>query len=168
MKVDQYGQIILNQLDLCDLALTNPDKIIKKCLSVDSVQYHTDLDLENITQVVEYRPSDLAINDFDNLMQSSWKMPEQYYNLDIAKWVLDECKTEVERQRVGEELLLFLERDMFQLLKYLKYLVDTMRKYNIVWGVGRGSAVSSYVLFLIGVHKINSIYFDLDINEFLR
>ena len=56
-----------------------------------------------------------------------------------------------------EELILFKERDLIPLLRYLKYLVDTMRKHNIVWGVGRGSSVASYILYLIGVHKINSI-----------
>jgi len=57
---------------------------------------------------------------------------------------------------------------MFVLLQYLKYLVDIMRKQNIVWGVGRGSSVASFVLFLIGVHKINSLYYDLNIDEFLK
>jgi DNA polymerase III alpha subunit len=71
-------------------------------------------------------------------------------------------------QRAGQELLLYQEREMFVLLKYLKYLVDTMRNNNIVWGVGRGSSVSSFVLFLIGVHKINSLYYGLDIDEFLK
>ena len=66
------------------------------------------------------------------------------------------------------ELLLFQERDMFDLLKYLKYLVDTMRENNIIWGVGRGSSVSSFVLYLIGIHKINSLYYDLSIEEFLK
>jgi DNA polymerase III alpha subunit len=46
--------------------------------------------------------------------------------------------------------------------------VETMRVNNIVWGVGRGSSVASYVLYLIGVHKIDSMYYDLDIEEFLR
>ena len=64
--------------------------------------------------------------------------------------------------------MLFQEREAFDLLRYLKYLVDTMRKNNIVWGVGRGSSVASYVLYLIGVHKINSMYYDLDIAEFLK
>ena len=54
------------------------------------------------------------------------------------------------------------------LLCYLKYLVDTMREHNIVWGVGRGSSVASYCLYLLGVHKINSIKFELDIKEFLK
>jgi DNA polymerase III alpha subunit len=69
---------------------------------------------------------------------------------------------------VGQELLLYQERDLFNLLRYLKYLVDTLRKNNLVWGVGRGSSVASYVLFLLGVHKINSIYYDLSVDEFLK
>jgi DNA polymerase III alpha subunit len=110
----------------------------------------------------------MTVEEFDRQNQGQWNMPREYIELDIAKWLLDRCNTDAERQRVGEELLLYLDRDMFPLLQYLKYLVDTMRKYNIVWGVGRGSSVSSYVLYLIGIHKIDSIYYGLDIQEFLR
>jgi DNA polymerase III alpha subunit len=81
---------------------------------------------------------------------------------------LAQCKTDAELQRAGEELLLYQERDMFILLKYLKYLVDTLRTNNIVWGVGRGSSVASFVLYLIGIHRINSLYYDLPITEFLK
>jgi DNA polymerase III alpha subunit len=88
--------------------------------------------------------------------------------MDIAKWILEQCETEPELQRVGEELLLFQERDLFDLLRYLKYLVDTMRANGVIWGVGRGSSVASYVLYLIGIHKIDSMYYDLSITEFLR
>jgi DNA polymerase III alpha subunit len=95
-------------------------------------------------------------------------MPDQYKNMDIAQFVLDQCANDNELQRAGQELLLFQERDMFDLLKYLKYLVDIMRDNNIVWGVGRGSSVSSFVLYLIGIHKINSLYYDLSIEEFLK
>ena len=100
--------------------------------------------------------------------QSNWHLPVEYKNMDIAKWVLDQCKTEAELQRAGDELLKFHERGMFVLLQYLKYLVDTMRNNNIVWGVGRGSSVASYVLYLIGIHRINSLYYDLSIDEFLK
>ena len=51
---------------------------------------------------------------------------------------------------------------------FMKYLVDTLRKNNIIWGVGRGSSVASYVLYLLGVHRIDSLYYDLDITEFLK
>ena len=46
--------------------------------------------------------------------------------------------------------------------------IDTLREKNVVWGVGRGSSVASFCLFLIGVHKVNPILYKLKINEFLR
>jgi DNA polymerase III alpha subunit len=57
---------------------------------------------------------------------------------------------------------------MLDLLRWLKFFVDTCRKEGIIWGVGRGSSVASYVLFLIGVHKIDSLKYNLDWQEFLR
>ena len=71
-------------------------------------------------------------------------------------------------ERLIEEIELFRQHNMTDLLRYLKYLVDTMREHNIVWGVGRGSSVASYCLYLIGVHKIDSIKYNLDIKEFLK
>jgi DNA polymerase III alpha subunit len=117
---------------------------------------------------VRTRLNEFSVPTFHEKNQSRWFMPDEYHDMDIAKWILDQCKSEEELQRVGEELLLYQERDLFFLLKQLKYIVDVWRENNIVWGVGRGSSVSSYVLYLIGVHKINSIYYDLDIHEFLR
>jgi DNA polymerase III alpha subunit len=69
---------------------------------------------------------------------------------------------------VQEELEAFRIRNLLPLLKALKYLVDTMRQNNIVWGVGRGSSVASYVLFLMEVHRIDSLKYNLDWREFLR
>jgi DNA polymerase III alpha subunit len=112
--------------------------------------------------------SDDDIETFHKRKQSNWHMPDEYKNLDIADCILSLCKTEAELQRVGQELLLYQERNLFDLLRFMKYLVDTLRKNNIVWGVGRGSSVASYVLYLLGVHKINSMYYDLDITEFLK
>jgi DNA polymerase III alpha subunit len=124
--------------------------------------------LDNLLKLKEYTDPKLSLEEFDQSKQSKWLMPKEYYELDIAKWVLDQCNTEEELQRAGDELLKFHERNMFVLLQYLKYLVDTMRKNNIVWGVGRGSSVASYVLYLIGIHRINSLYYDLSIDEFLK
>ena len=95
-------------------------------------------------------------------------MPDEYKDLDIAKHVLSLCNTNAELQRCGAELLLYQERDLFDLLRYLKYMVDLMTANKVVWGVGRGSSVSSYVLYKLGVHRIDSLYYNLDIEEFLR
>ena len=95
-------------------------------------------------------------------------MPQDYKDLDIAQHILDLCTTEPELQRVGEELLLYQERDLFNLLRYLKYLVDVMTENKVIWGVGCGSSVASYVLYKLGVHRIDSMYYKLEPEEFLR
>lgn len=168
MKSDKYGRQILEEMDLVHFFYSNPESNIKDALVDKSVTRNSILELDNFPKLTVYESTNIPVNEFDMLCQSVWFMPEKYFELDIAKFVLDQCKTDEELQRAGQELLLFQERDMFTLLKYLKYLVDTMRKHSIVWGVGRGSSVSSYVLFLLGVHRINSLHYDLSIDEFLK
>ena len=168
MKVDNYGQVILNESDVCSLYMRDPERVISRLLVECTLNISDELELDRVPRFVEYRETNETIEEFDRRMQSNWLMPPEYKQLDIAKFVLDLCETDAQRQRVGEELLMYLERDLFPLLQYLKYLVDTMRKHNIVWGVGRGSSTASYVLFLIGIHKIDSMYYDLDVKEFLR
>lgn len=169
MLKDKYGQIIYSENDLVELYLQNPDMVFSRpILSDSSIPFDQDLTLDGIPKILKYVSSDTSVEDFDIANQNNWYMPDEYKNFDIAKFVLDQCQNEEEMQRAGQELLLYQERDMFILLKYLKYLVDAMRNNNIVWGVGRGSSVSSFVLFLIGVHKINSLYYGLEIEEFLK
>jgi len=169
MKTDNYGQLILTEDDLCDLYMRDPTRTINTCLVDDKIKLdNIFLSTENLPTLVEYVESKLSLEEFDNNNQLQWQMPAEYYEIDIAKWVLDQCKTEEELQRAGDELIKFHDRNMFPLLKYLKYLVDTMRRNNIVWGVGRGSSVASYVLYLIGIHRINSLYYQLSIDEFLK
>ena len=169
MFKDKYGQHIYSETDLLELYLTDTSVVLSRPILADkSIDFDRDLNLDNIPKVVEYVTSELSVEEFDQINQSNWYMPEEYKNFDIAQYVLDQCENQAEMQRAGQELLLYQERDMFVLLRYLKYLVDTMRANNIVWGVGRGSSVSSFVLFLIGVHKINSLYYGLEIDEFLK
>lgn len=167
MQTDIYGQIIFDENDLADIYLCNPDKVLHNILVSQPINFDEELQI-NVPKLKQYVDPQLSIEEFDNLNQLVWNFPEEYKNVDIAQYILAQCKTDAELQRAGQELLLYQEKDMFMLLKYLKYLVDTMRENNIVWGVGRGSSVSSFVLFLLGVHKINSLYYDLDIEEFLK
>jgi hypothetical protein len=99
---------------------------------------------------------------------SDWFTPEPYSNLDIEVWLINKCKTSDEQLRCVEELVLYQERNMYPILKYLLYMVEMFRKNKVLWGVGRGSSVSSFVLYLIGINRINPMLFNLDIKEFLR
>ena len=168
MIKDKLGQIVLEEDDLIDILMTDPEQQIKYALVKDIDLSQVSELIDNIHKFVPYTPLDVDVETFDSVCQSQWNMPAEYQNMDIAQWILDQCREDFELQRVGHELLLYQERDLFDLLKYLKYLVDTMREHKVVWGVGRGSSVASYVLYLIGVHRINSLYYNLDVEEFLR
>ena len=172
MITDQYGQMIFDEDDLCNFVMQGQD-VTKLKLMVDKT-----VDFELAATVLEDPGSLLlwsfpvdsnqSVIEFDTGLQNHWHMPDEYKQLDIAEHVLSLCKSDTELQRVGHELLLYQERDLFNLLRYLKYLVDLMREHNLIWGVGRGSSVSSYVLYLLGIHRIDSMYYNLDIAEFLR
>lgn len=170
MKTDPFGITYYSSDELSDLLYKDPTAKIDDLMVEDPSEFNrsvTSLHL-HYAMLKRYIAPNVTVEEFDKESQSDWFMPDEYKNLDIAERILSQCKTEEEFQRVGKELLMYQERNLFDLLRFMKYFVDTMRKNNVVWGVGRGSSVSSYVLFLLGVHRINSIYYDLDINEFLK
>jgi len=168
MIVNIFGQPVYSENDLFDLYMVDPKLTLKKTLTDSKIDFNAELDLSAIPELIKHELKHISVAEFDEEMRSNWFMPESYKNLDIAEWVLNQCTHEEELQRVGKELLLYQKRELFPLLQYMKYLVDLMREHDIVWGVGRGSSVSSFVLFLIGIHRINSLYYDLDIKEFLK
>lgn len=98
----------------------------------------------------------------------TWVTPKEYSSIDVMDHCLSKCKSDAERDRVHMEMSLFEERNMLPVLRHLVYMVDHFRKHGIVWGVGRGSSVSSFVLYLIGINRINPLKFKLDIREFLK
>lgn len=173
MKINQFGERIYSEDDLVDHAMQGRDVTEFRNMLVDQT-----VDLETAALILEHVPEFLRYDEearanvtqeqWDHRCQQQWFMPQEYRDLDIAAHVIGLCQSEAELQRVGQELLLYQERDLFNLLRYLKYLVDVMRDNHLIWGVGRGSSVASHVLYLLGVHRINSLYYDLDPQEFLR
>ncbi len=163
--------MIFDEQDVCDLLMSGREPAsIKRMLVNDSVNIEQAIQyVETYPELIKYvGQEDVLINVFDQKSQTRWHMPEEYQQLDIAEYVLGLCTTEAELQRVGHELLLYQERDLFNLLRYLKYLVDVMTENRVIWGVGRGSSVASYVLYKLGVHRIDSMFYKLEPEEFLR
>ena len=103
----------------------------------------------------------------DSIDHSVWFMPSEYQRMDIEEFLVNQCPRE-NQDRLLSEISEYKRRDLLNLLRQMKYIVDTLRKNNIVWGVGRGSSVASYVLFLLGVHKIDSVKYNLPIEEFFK
>lgn len=168
MRLDPFNNPIFNEEDLFNALyegkqlsadmFVEPIESIKQLEEVLNLKFWTPLD--------DY---DLPVKDYDSAMQADWFMPDEYKLLDIEAFIWSLTPPwDPEHTRVQEELDAFKERNMLDLLRWLKYFVDTMRSNNLVWGVGRGSSVASYVLFLLGVHKIDSLKYKLDWQEFLR
>lgn len=173
MKINKFGEVILDESEIIrglysgkitDLTSVNIDdpNIIEKFNHgrAENADFFSDLRL--------FKEQEISVEEFDSANQNYWLIPNEYKEMDIELFILEQCRTEIEINRVVEELELFRQHCMVNVLKYLKYLVDTMRSNEVVWGVGRGSSLASYCLFLLGVHKIDSIKYQLNINEFLK
>lgn len=117
---------------------------------------------------LEFEPFNL-LDDQQNDSIHKWNIPDHYLEIDIEKYLLTKCPDcAIRQQRVLDELKMFKSKNLYNVLRLMVYIVDTMKRTNTVWGVGRGSSVSSYCLYLLEVHKVDSVKYKLDINEFLR
>ena len=170
MSYDDYGQQFLTEDELINLIHLDSDVDLSKVLMDHPNAFNSANSslFAGFPKITKYIKPTTSIEQFDKDNQATWDMPDKYKELDVITWLVDKCTDQFQMMRVAEELELYSDRSLLPLLQFLIYMVDTFRKYKIVWGVGRGSSVSSYVLFLIGVHKIDSIKFNLDVAEFLR
>lgn len=175
MYTDELGRITFSSRDLIrEIYRGNVDKLDSAHVFIDDedyakyIQYLTDSGLRDWPIPLPEDRSIMDITSFDSLNQHSWLMPLGYKEYPIASYLLGLCTTAEETARVEMELELFQKHGMMEVLKFLKFMVDKFRENTILWGVGRGSSVASYCLYLLGVHKIDSIKYDLDISEFLK
>ena len=168
MKTDNLGRAILDSNDLLDVMYqgTAIDNLLAEQDIVE--KYNSTLKKLKVQGDGLLTPNEINQTEFDNSNQQNWYMPLHYKNLDVNEYINNLVKTDEEKSRVAEEMKLYNSFNLHNVLRFLIYLIDTMRAHGIVWGVGRGSSVASYVLYLIGVHKVNSIKYKLDIHEFLR
>ena len=173
MKTNKYGQVTITEQEafnaLYQGVIDNLENVyVEDDDAINKYNQSRQINADRIPELKIPNLLSISIEEFDKINQSNWFMPLKYKDLNIIEFLLDKCQNEEQYQRVVKELELFYQHNMIDLLKYIKYLIDTMREHNIVWGVGRGSSVASYVLFLLGAHKVDSIKYNLDINEFLK
>jgi len=148
----------LNEIDIINSVQKYGVDIIENCLYQDVFEKY--IEIIN-REKLNYPIPKTEIN------PNNWFIPDEYKNMDIEDYLMNICPKD-NHQRLIEELNLYKQNNMISVLKTIKYLVDTLRTNNIVWGVGRGSSVASYALFLIGIHKIDSVKYDLPITEFFK
>lgn len=174
LKLDQYHRPMVTATD--GIEILYQSRQLDNVEFVDSedirkFNFHCDdLDMLKIKTLPEI---DMLHRSFHAHLQEQWFMPEHYKTLDVEEYVRGLVPTSGDsggpvKARVEMELAEYKARNLFPVLRSIIYIINTLRKHNLVWGVGRGSSVASYVLYLIGVHKVNSLKYNLDIREFLK
>ena len=169
IKINDYGDCVYSEDSVIEQLYQDPTLDISK-ITVDTTLYNqalTKLQID-LPKLPEQILRNQTVVEFDKQNYNAWHMPESYENIDVKTYLLEKCNTEEERDRILIEYKLFEQKGFTKVLKFLIYFVDVLRSNNIVWGVGRGSSVSSFCLFLIGIHKINPLFYNLDYREFLR
>lgn len=169
-SLDEYGRYTLSVDEAIDLVLQGKD--------VTGSFFIDDADIllynGNVSQVLGEKQlniqsgENISFEDFHEQHTKTWFIPWEYELLDMQEHLLGLCESDIERERVKAEYELYQEYNMGSLLMFMKYFMDVVRKNNLVIGVGRGSSVSSYCLYLLGIHKIDSIHYKLDYAEFFK
>ena len=172
LKVNMYGQAILSSDGLKELLLQGKNISHLNVIHDEEIElyerFQADLLTEARTVFLDAPVEDVDFDTFHQQRADEWIFPVEYQKIDVLTWLLDKCTTQQQRDRVNEEFILFEERDLIMLLRLFIFLVSYMRKKEFVWGVGRGSSVSSYILYLIGVHRVDSLKYGLDIKDYLK
>jgi DNA polymerase III alpha subunit len=107
-----------------------------------------------------------------------WTIPERFKNLDIFEHLVkmhgelmadcDQQELDKRELRLCQEIYKFKQLGLDDVLRAVIWIINSLTTNNVVWGVGRGSSVSSYVLYVIGVHDVDSFQYGLNIDDFLH
>lgn len=164
------GDISVSPEDVASFLLSNNVEKIYVDRTNDEIIRHNKLATvkERIEVKTECKPLDFT-----------WNIPEEYKQLNIRNVITDllakeldanaftDRESELRLKRVLLELKLYEKNNLFDVLRTILFIINTFTEHNIVWGVGRGSSVSSYVLYLLGVHDVDSVKYDLHITDFI-
>lgn len=179
----KYNEIVVDENAIIEMFLQDlvPTSVtMTDTKSVEIYNHFCELFLLQNTHI-DAEPAANCADKYSYKNVCNWWMPNEYKEINLYNHLSDclekhlKCHADGDRmygtdewKRVCEEMDLYSDRGLLPLLKFLVYMVDTMREHGIVWGVGRGSSVASYVLYLIGVHRIDSVKYNLNFKEFLR
>lgn len=165
MRLDKNHKPVFNYSDILNAVYSGKD--------ISNIKFVAERDSDEFKMYNEYCEEfslpPLRIDDGENSSEIEWFMPPEYQTLDIYEWLLENCKDDpIYRRRLHDECVYFMEHKWDMILRWLKYFFDMCKEEGLITGVGRGSSVSSYALFLIGVHRVDPVFYDIDYRDFLR
>lgn len=170
-RVDDWGRVILTESGLLELfyrGMGHREVLVDDTMATREFNSWCDTFDKSNKKLMLYEPLNITPDEYHSERQKTWLITEEYKTIDMSQWLRDKCVTQAQLDRVNAELALFETHQMYDVLRLLLYIVDTLKANNVLWGVGRGSSVASYCLFLIGVHRIDSLKYELPISEFIK
>lgn len=182
MKHHSYNTILKNRILWFDGESSyDSDNVISLIKQGYNVKFVNNLTID-IEQYNKLAPPNnkICIKSGCNPLKVEWNIPEEYKQMDIIDYICDKhsilCnkldinsnQVQQREERLAKELVLYNKLKLFGVLRTIIYIINTLTVNNVVWGVGRGSSVSSYVLFIIGAHDVDSFTYNLDITDFLH
>jgi len=176
-----FNSTVLDDRTLCydGDSIVEPDTLIELVLDGKPIG---DVYVSKITPDIEKYNNMLTkrieVKTFEKELDFDWNIPEEYLSIDLDNYVIDKFNEQSYNTTNGEwekrlarvmyELTYFNLPEHLNFIRTLIYVNDEMEKNNIVKGVGRGSSVASYVLYLIGTHHIDSYKYGLEFHEFIK
>lgn len=171
LRFDGVSIVEAEQLSRLVRAGTAPKNLRVLCETPEVQQFNSLV--SEVDKIKEFSDEPLAFNFF-------WQLPPEFLALDIEQFVLtafsnrlpqlnyDPEQTELAINRVAQELKCFTQRGLTDLLRTIIFVLHRFRETGQVWGVGRGSSCASYILFLLGLHVVDPIKFDISLEEFMH
>lgn len=154
------GKSVVEPSEIGDLLLSgvSPDNIISTEISEDIKLFNTMSDIP----IVLYNQEDESYN-----LDFTWGIPQEFLDIDLIDY-FSKFITPENELRIIAELEMVLKLDIQEEFKTIIYVVHKLKEDKVLWGVGRGSSCSSYLLFLIGIHCVDCIKYDIPMTEFFK
>ncbi len=180
-KFDDYilwydGTIECSTIEqLCSMILDNTKKLKialdKSLIDSNEVKTFNKFHSDELLVIVKK-----THNEYDSNF-CKFNLPQEFMKIDIYKYteqnilpcIVHDTLYEKRCFRLFSELEWFMKSELHQnIFKTLLYIIDTFKKQDIFWGVGRGSSCASYILYLIDLHLVDSVLYDIPMEEFFK
>lgn len=170
LQIDGMSICDPSEIEVLILSGVKPKYILSKTSTPEIDQFNRLVSGEDFIDVV----GNVGIKP----LAHDWRIPEKYKTLNIHSMVLEKleslCIDKSDEyilkavNRVELELKYFIETDSIDFIRCIAYIIDFFKERGIFWGVGRGSSCASMVLFLLELHAVDPIFYDLPITDFIK
>lgn len=175
--IDEDGNVVYFTNSLIELLYNGeiPSEILVPANEEDVVLFNK-FSYENYDNIFYSLPNRLLTHEE---RKEQWFYPDKYNEINLLDYFFQKAfekslnnglQTLPENviNRINDEIMLYKEKGFEKFLRFCIFFSDRIKENDYVIGVGRGSSVNSFLLYLLDIHLINPLKYNLDIHEFLK